>query len=235
MDELGAAAGAAGAWPNGDADGAAAAPKALPENGVEVDCEVPNPELADGAVLPNEELPKDPPNGLVVEDPPPNAELVGAAAGAPKGDLVSPDAAGAPKGDLVSLDAEGAPKGDLVSPDAEGAPKGDLVSPDAAGAPKGDFELSPPPKPPKEDVFDAFTVVPEDVDAGETPPRGAPKGDLLSDPDGPTDADMLPKPNDDVVDDGGGAFSSSGLVVLYFLASLANISSSRPFAGKDTC
>lgn len=78
------------------------------------------------------------------------------------------------------------------------------------------------------DVLDVGAVVADDVDGPLDTGAVEAKGDLLSSPV-PCEAVMFPKPNDVFADDGGFAFASDkGLDVLYFCASLANISGSLP-------
>mmetsp|Transcript_20968 Transcript_20968/g.50509 ORF Transcript_20968/g.50509 Transcript_20968/m.50509 type:complete len:220 (-) Transcript_20968:2580-3239(-) len=119
-------------------------------------------------------------------------------------------------------------------------PNGDLVGAGAAEAlPKGNL-FSPPPK--DDAVLEvgavvAVDVVDTDTDADADAAGAELNGDLFSPPpkgdfDAPNEAVMLPKPNDVSFDeDGAGvgaALSASGLEVLYFCASLANISGSLP-------
>lgn len=95
--------------------------------------------------------------------------------------------------------------------------------------------------------MDVCAVVADDeVDTGATFDAAGleMKGDLVSPPpkgdfDAPNDAGVFPKPNE-VPDDEGGAdagtaLSSSGLEVLYFSASLVNMSASLPLYFANVC
>ena len=131
---------------------------------------------------------------------------------------------GAPNAELLEV----APKGLGLDPPV---PKpgvdlnGELVVAETEDAvPK--VAVFPPPL--NMDVLDVGGVVADDIDGPLDTGAVEPKGDLLSRP-APSEAVMFPKPNDVFADDGGFAFASNkGLDVLYFCASLANISGSLP-------
>lgn len=214
---LGAAAGAEpNALPEKGVAGAADPPKGLgagaEANGLGAGAEANG--LGAGAEEPNGDMAGATPNGCLLS-PPPNAVL--------------DEGAGA---DVKGLGAELVVE--LAPADANG---------DGAGAePNGDLLAPPPPN---------AGVVPDEGAGADVKGLGAelvvelaaaePNGDLLAPP--PREAFKLPKPNDVPLDGtvagaGAGAeedaaLSSSGLAVLYFCASLANISGSLPFRGKS--